>query len=486
MEKNRVPFRAEESPPSSPPPPRGNEGHRHVDPRRFGFAIVCMNCGDMFATLQEARGHFLRTCPSGQLVDVLCGHCELRTSSWPSMCEHLNRAGMQRQTPCKPEYRMAPPARPEFGTAPQPRRPTASAAVTAVVGQVRMGQKAHRWRSPLALTLSPSREVARTSRRAELSSALRHWAKKHPGKMGLRGVGHGPAVIPLESTPPRGYRLASAAAGSARDLAPASPDKEEAYSPPAEDDTPWPEERLLGNDPLVNRVSPLATPPRPSLPTESGVGAVGLAPAYVKTYPLALPGSLVGEAGPPAVPLLFDEGRNTAGPALVCAGTLPPALAADQGGERAIRACDMIEEAATVACILREPDLADILQVPDLSLFSPSVPVPPVKQEPVEIIEVPNSPPRVRPPPTEAPIDYRRAYEDLQRRMQGHMAQMHFWAQTVGELGQELTREPTPQEQARRQHLIAAGYWPPWMADVVEAPFSVLGENFRIYYGQLC
>jgi len=104
----------------------------------------------------------------------------------------------------------------------------------------------------------------------------------------------------------------------------------------------------------------------------------------------------------------------------------------------------MIEEAATVACILREPDLADILQVPDLSLFSPSAPVPQVKQEPVEVIEVPDTPPRVRPPPTEAPIDYRRAYEDLQQRMQGHMAQLHFWAQTVGELGQEHSREPTP------------------------------------------
>jgi len=129
--------------------------------------------------------------------------------------------------------------------------------------------------------------------------------------VGLRGAGHGPAVIPLESTPPRGYRLISAAAGSARDLAPASPDPEEAYSPPAEEDIPWPGGRFLGHDPMVNRVSPLATPQLPSLPTESGEGAVGLAPAYVETYPLALPGSLVGEAGPPAVPPLFDEGRNT-------------------------------------------------------------------------------------------------------------------------------------------------------------------------------
>jgi len=34
-------------------------------------------------------------------------------------------------------------------------------------------------------------------------------------------------------------------------------------------------------------------------------------------------------------------------------------------------------------CILREPDLADMLQVPDLSLFSPPAPIPEVKPEPV-------------------------------------------------------------------------------------------------------
>jgi len=124
MEEHQEPVQAGESPPSSPPPPpppRGSVRHQHTDPRRFNFAIVCMNCGNKFATLQEARGHFLRTCPSGLLVDVLCGHCELRTSSWPSMCQHLNRAGMQRQPPCKAEYRMVPPAKPGFPAAPQPQ-----------------------------------------------------------------------------------------------------------------------------------------------------------------------------------------------------------------------------------------------------------------------------------------------------------------------------------------------------------------------------
>ena len=104
-----------------------------------------------------------------------------------------------------------------------------------------------------------------------------------------------------------------------------------------------------------------------------------------------------------------------------------------------------------MACILREPDLADMLQVPDLSLFSPPAPAPQVKQEPVEVIEIRDSPPRVKPLTTDAPIDYRRAYEDLQQRVQGHIAQLHFWAQTVGELGLEHPYAPTPQEQARRQ-----------------------------------
>ena len=299
------------SPPPPPPPPRDNARRSHTDPRRFPFAIVCVHCDARFATLQEARRHFTGACPSGLLVDVLCGHCGMRTSSWPSMCQHLNQPGMQRQPAYKAEYRMIPPVRPEFPAALQSQRPIASPTATAVVGQVRMGQRRHRWRSPPPLTLSPSREVARTSRRAELSSVLRHWARKNPGTTGLHGVRHGPVEIPLESTRPRGYRLGSAAAGSARDLAPASPDPEEPYSPPAEDDTVWAEEEPLENVPLVNRVSPLATPPRPSVPTGSGVGAVGWPPAYVETYPLALPGSLVGEAGPPAVPPLFDEGRNT-------------------------------------------------------------------------------------------------------------------------------------------------------------------------------
>jgi len=49
----------------------------------------------MRASLQEMRMH-LGEYPGGREIDLLCGHCEFRTTSWPAMCAHLNRAGMQK------------------------------------------------------------------------------------------------------------------------------------------------------------------------------------------------------------------------------------------------------------------------------------------------------------------------------------------------------------------------------------------------------
>ena len=69
--------------------------------------------------MQEARIHF-QDCPFKKPIDVMCGHCELRTSLWPAMCAHLNQPGMQKQVACKPEYRMAPPQRVEFTQGIQP------------------------------------------------------------------------------------------------------------------------------------------------------------------------------------------------------------------------------------------------------------------------------------------------------------------------------------------------------------------------------
>jgi len=143
----------------------------------------------------------------------------------------------------------------------------------------------------------------------------------------------------------------------------------------------------------------------------------------------------------------------------------------------------MIEEAATVACILREPDLADMLQVPNLALFSPPARIPEVKPEPVDVIEIPDSPPRARAPPSDAPIDYRRAYEDLRQRLRGYVTQLKFWAETVRTLGSECPRPPNQHEQARCQQLITLGLWPEWMADIVDVPFGELGNRFQVYYG---
>jgi len=55
------------------------------DPRQFKFAIICKKCDLKYATMQEARAHFQK-CTSGKSVDVMCGHCEMRTSLWSAMC----------------------------------------------------------------------------------------------------------------------------------------------------------------------------------------------------------------------------------------------------------------------------------------------------------------------------------------------------------------------------------------------------------------
>ena len=105
--------------------------------------------------------------------------------------------------------------------------------------------------------------------------------------------------------------------------------------------------------------------------------------------------------------------------------------------------------------------------------------------EPAEVIEIPDSPPRKCESPGGAPIDYKKAYEELQTRFKGHMTQLHFWAEIVGGLRIEGTRLPTLEEQARRRQLIELGYWPAWMNDTVNMPLSAIWERFRVYYGAL-
>ena len=164
--------------------------------------------------------------------------------------------------------------------------------------------------------------------------------------------------------------------------------------------------------------------------------------------------------------------------------TPPSTLSGRRKRAEPLRTCDILEEAATVARILQGPELTDMLGSP-VSVFSPPTAVPQVKTEPAEVIEIPDSPPRKCASPVGAPIDYKRAYEELQARIKGHMTQLHFWAEIVGGLGTEGSRLPTPQEQARRRQLIDLGYWPAWMEDTVTMSLAALGERFRIYYGAL-
>jgi len=224
------------------------------DPRQFKFAIIWKKCNLKYATMQEARIHF-QDCSSGKSVDVMCGHCEMRTSLWSAMCAHLNQPGMQKQVACRPEYRMTPPQRVEFPQATPFMQPPASPlAMTMSSHPDDFRPGVGGWRDPVPLTLSPSRQEARGQRHAQLRSTLLHWGRKHPSRTELRGAGQKVSTIPLEPARGRGYRLPTAAAGSVRDLTPASPDPQEAYSPPLEAEGPRTDVEHVGLQPVVGRV----------------------------------------------------------------------------------------------------------------------------------------------------------------------------------------------------------------------------------------
>ena len=101
--------------PPPPIPPRSPVRAKSPDPRGFLFAIVCKRCEVMRASLRVHLGE----CPAGREIDLLCGHCEFRTTSWPAMCAHLNRSGIQKEAACRPEYRISAPSLPLF-SAPLP------------------------------------------------------------------------------------------------------------------------------------------------------------------------------------------------------------------------------------------------------------------------------------------------------------------------------------------------------------------------------
>ena len=183
---------------------------------------------------------------------------------------------------------------------------------------------------------------------------------------------------------------------------------------------------------------------QPSLqPTEVGEGATSLAPEYEALYSLTFPDNPLGVAEPPVVPLLPEGSVRILGLVPENLETPPPTFSGRRKRPEPLQPCDILEEAVTMSRILQEPGLTDILQRP-VSAFSPPTSVPQVKPEPEEVVEIPDSPPRKCTSPVGAPIDYKKAYEDLQQRFRGHMTQLHFWAEIVGGLGTEGSRLPTP------------------------------------------
>jgi len=275
MEKRKI--RRSLPPAEPPPPPLPPKDHGEVqftDPRRFKFAIICMSCMGKHASLQETRAH-LKKCPSGLAVDVLCGHCEFRTSSWPAMCAHLNAPGMQREVACKPEYRLTLPVKPAFRRASLPLQSSVIPTATVAASQPSDRGSLLTWRSPPQLVLSPSRDEAREKRHMLLRTTLMNWTEKNPGRIELRGPGQKLPNIPLEPVSASGKCKPSAAAGSATQLTPASPDPQEAYSPPEDAGEWWNREskramdEFLRQESLAKRLSPLL--PRRSCRSRRGM-----------------------------------------------------------------------------------------------------------------------------------------------------------------------------------------------------------------------
>ena len=83
-----------------------------ADPRRFKFALYCLNCDYCCNTLKDMANHTKNECPYPPPVKLFCGHCELRISNWPRFVRHLNQPGMHLAGPKKPIYTYREPVVP--------------------------------------------------------------------------------------------------------------------------------------------------------------------------------------------------------------------------------------------------------------------------------------------------------------------------------------------------------------------------------------
>ena len=171
----------------------------------------------MRSSLQEMRVH-LGKCPTGREIDLLCGHCEFRTTSWSAICAHLNRSGMQKEAACRTEYRMSAPSLPLFSAPLTFLTPTTLRDIS-TTGRRYQGQQglspeqltsfrgeAARLRLDYRLTHcspSPARVSSRAKRSHALRSTLLQWrtrvdVSRPPGEVDVVGqdVAAGSELLP--------------------------------------------------------------------------------------------------------------------------------------------------------------------------------------------------------------------------------------------------------------------------------------------------
>ena len=87
-------------------------------PRKFGFAIVCLNCNFRVNNLPDMRQHIMTSCSHKESYHVRCGHCEFQTTNWPQLARHVNNLKTHEAQPYRACYAWTEIEPPKFDPTP--------------------------------------------------------------------------------------------------------------------------------------------------------------------------------------------------------------------------------------------------------------------------------------------------------------------------------------------------------------------------------
>ena len=419
------------------------------DPRRFSFAIVCMRCGEKRNTLQGMRIH-LRECPKNKRHDLVCGHCEYRTSSWPAMCTHINRSGMHLEAPCRPEFRMdtAPPRL--FPSPLPPVSPSASQDAST------SGARYHTYESLSSGQLASFQGEAVRLRRG-------HHSTPHAPSSSQAAPCTEPDIVSCSMQEANLSAISvSSPPGEPGDVGPDDYVKPELPLPHGHLHSPSPDPQDFSG------VAPIEVP-----------GPEWLADVEVDE---------MVESRVLQVPVGFDT-QN------IRVGWPTPERRQSVEAQGAVEA--LLEAEPAVLLVAPLENASSPLPPVDASEPAEETPVfvsvePPrvcaadsaTEDAPPSAQPLPSRPARERRPPSPSTEYLMREIQQLRRLNLSCRRQLKFWADTIKTLDGEYSRQPTAEEQSARRQLISQGDWPA-LEGIETATFAELARIFSDIYGAL-